>query len=162
LRPELRLNCVSSLKTAVQPQTAACLINAFSQLCAWPALVSPGFKRYRLGDVQYYVREPTPPAGAADTTSGSGDGDGNTQQPPPLIFVHGVGMGLATYIHFVMQLAKCVGSSASATATSSRRIMLVELPHVSLKLGYEHVPSVSAFVESTALALKRHKFGPSR
>jgi hypothetical protein len=63
------------------------------------------------------------------------------------------GMGLATYIAFVLALARDVGSS--------RRILLLELPHVSMKLGQENVPSMNTAVSTAAAVMKKHSFAPA-
>jgi hypothetical protein len=63
------------------------------------------------------------------------------------------GMGLATYIAFVLALARDVGGS--------RRILLLELPHVSMKLGQENVPSMNTAVSTAAAVMKKHAFAPA-
>eukprot|EP00611_Tribonema_gayanum_P023206 TRINITY_DN482_c0_g1_i1.p1 TRINITY_DN482_c0_g1~~TRINITY_DN482_c0_g1_i1.p1 ORF type:complete len:225 (-),score=54.34 TRINITY_DN482_c0_g1_i1:1295-1969(-) len=70
-------------------------------------------------------------------------------------------MGLAMYVFFILKLTRSVMESTSS-GSAGRRIMLIELPHLSLKLGQENVPSVSEFVTSVELAIRRHQFGPSR
>jgi hypothetical protein len=62
-------------------------------------------------------------------------------------------MGLATYIAFVLALARDVGGN--------RRILLLELPHVSMKLGQENVPSMNTAVSTAAAVMKKHSFAPA-
>ncbi|KAG5192759.1 hypothetical protein JKP88DRAFT_274703 [Tribonema minus] len=141
------------------------------------AIRAAGFRRYSLGNIWYYVREAPKQQPQQHVTNFNGNFNRNSSAPldssssaqqsssaplPPLIFVHGVGMGLATYIFFVLKLVRGVTSTSDSTSTRQRRIMLIELPHVSLKLGQENVPSVSEFVATAEAAIQRHGFGPSR
>ena len=96
-----------------------------------------GFRRRRAEKhMHYYIREPT------DATDEA-----------PLVFVHGVGMGLATYISFILALVRSVGSV--------RRILLIELPHVSMKLGREDVPSMDTVLQTAAAIFKQHGLAPA-
>lgn len=96
-----------------------------------------GFRRFSMGKLWYYLREPE-----------------GKQTGPPIIFVHGVGMGLATYVNFVHGLVKAHGQG--------RRILMLELPHVSMKLYKDDVPSMESIVDTSARILERHNLAPAR
>ena len=88
-----------------------------------------GFRRHRADHITYWHR---PGAAVAAT------------QQPPLVFVHGIGLGLAMYYHFLTLLPRRRGD-----------IFLVELPHASLKLC-EFVPSAPMAVASLRRMLAAH------
>lgn len=93
-----------------------------------------GFRRHRADHITYWHR---PGASAASPTA-------STNPPPPLVFVHGIGLGLAMYYHFLTLLPRRRGD-----------VFLVELPHASLKLC-EFVPSAPMAVASLRRMLAVH------
>ena len=103
-------------------------------------LHAQGFRRYSIGIVNYWVAQ------------GSHSSDSNDE--PPIVFVHGVGIGLVTYLPFILKLWN---------RKSHRDIMLVELPHVSMKLRLhpEEVPTMQVLVEAIRQAMTKHKFKPA-
>lgn len=92
-----------------------------------------GFRRHRADHIIYWHRPGAPSAAAVAAT-----------QQPPLVFVHGIGLGLAMYYHFLTLLPRRRGD-----------IFLVELPHASLKLC-EFVPSAPMAVASLRRMLAAH------
>ena len=51
----------------------------------------------------------------------------------PIVFIHGIGIGLATYLRFFYDLAKHLHSH-------KMKIILIELNHVSMKLNVDVAP----------------------
>ncbi|CAN0112244.1 unnamed protein product, partial [Phaeothamnion confervicola] len=108
---------------------ATAAMGAVAALC----LYAVGFRRHASGSTTYYLLKATSPP-----------------QQPPVVFVHGVGMGLSAYLGFVLRLATTQGAR--------RCIMMIELPHVSMKLGKERVPSAAEIVDNVARAMHTHGF----
>eukprot|EP00121_Abeoforma_whisleri_P003731 Awhi_evm1s3359 len=99
-----------------------------------------GFRRFSEGPLSYWhlKRE----------CNTNGNNNDKSQELLPIVFVHGVGIGLSQYLPFLRQLTK--------SERSKRDILLVELPHVSMKLNVEIIPSVSTIVDSIEKAMKSH------
>jgi pimeloyl-ACP methyl ester carboxylesterase len=104
-----------------------------------------GFRRLRVGGMSFWVRRgqpppPSPPRG----------GGGARQQPPPqeppIVFVHGVGLGLVTYLPFLRGLF---------AMSRHRAVVLLELPHVSMKLGIDRFPGIQLIADLTEQALQQ-------
>lgn len=88
-----------------------------------------GFRRRQAGHISYWHRPGTAPTAST--------------HPPP-VFVHGIGLGLIMYYHFLTLLPRQRGD-----------IFLVELPHASLKVC-EFVPSAEQAVASLRQMLAAH------
>eukprot|EP00128_Syssomonas_multiformis_P012237 Colp12_sorted_trinity150504_noHs@6319 len=85
-----------------------------------------GFRRHRAGALHYWHRPACSPGGAGK---------------PAGVFLHGIGIGLLPYTTFIRKLG-----------SDGRALVLVELPHVSLRLC-DHVPSMRAMAASVAAAM---------
>eukprot|EP00953_Heterococcus_sp_UTEX-ZZ885_P001700 1443-Heterococcus_DN1.PRE.1 len=90
------------------------------------------YRRYSAGNMYYYLHEPI----AANALT---DASADATIIAPVVFVHGV--------------AKHVGKN--------RRILLLELPHVSMKLGQENVPTMDTAVSTAAAVMNKHNFAPA-
>lgn len=66
---------------------------------------------------------------------------------PPLVFIHGIGIGLITYLPFILKLCKI-----------KRTILLIELPHVSMKLNIDEIPTMDELTNNIDQILKIHSF----
>ncbi|CAM9130040.1 unnamed protein product [Chrysoparadoxa australica] len=110
-----------------------------------------GFRRECIGPVSFWVQGGTRDGRMKKKIGAQAQPQPQPQpQKTPLVFVHGVGMGLVTYLPLLRRLA--------ALSSSSAPVMLLELPHVSMKLGVE-VPSIETIVACTEVAMARHGFG---
>lgn len=99
------------------------------------ALYARGFRRHEVGPVSFWILK----------------GD---DAKPPLVFVHGVGIGLATYLPFLLKLS-------SAEHRSGRTLILIELPHVSMKLNVDVIPRMETIAECAAIMFKQHNLQPA-
>mgnify|MGYP005994081363 CR=1 FL=1 len=99
-----------------------------------------------MGCMSYWVRRgiPIPPP----------KGPWAKPSPPevPLVFVHGVGLGLVTYLPFLCGLFR---------ACTHRTVVLLELPHVSMKLGIENFPTIQTIAASTEQAMQQLDLPPA-
>lgn len=95
-----------------------------------------GFERHRIGPVFLWILK------------GVSVEDGGE---PPMVFVHGVGIGLAAYIPYILKL-----SSENSSRYPRRTIVLIELPHVSMKLNVDTIPRMDVIAECAAIAFKQH------
>lgn len=84
-------------------------------------LVDAGFSRYNAGALNYWIRMPE---------------SAEARQKLPIVFVHGVGVGLVTYMGFVRRLIE-----------NDCPIMCVELPFVSMSID-PTVPSIDQQLNS--------------
>jgi len=98
-----------------------------------------GFRRHKIGCMSYWVKQCDVPP---------------NEQLPPYVFVHGVGIGLATYLPFLLQLVR-------QKQSSHRTIMLIELPHVSMKLNVETVPTMKQIADYTEEAMTLFRLKPA-
>lgn len=87
-----------------------------------------GFQRYELGGFCYWYR-PAP--------------SGATVQRP-VVFMHGLGQGLLSYIHFLRRI-------------DDRALFLMEFPYVSMRV-WEHIPSPQETVDAVAVMLDHHNY----
>ncbi|KAF9413751.1 hypothetical protein BGZ94_000636 [Podila epigama] len=71
----------------------------------------------------------------------------NPKNKVPLVFVHGIGIGLAQYIHFVVALS-----------TISRPIFLIEVPYVSNKFFKTECMSPNETYHALERVLKAHNY----
>eukprot|EP00899_Mesostigma_viride_P009905 jgi/Mesvir1/18916/Mv18903-RA.1 len=138
-----------------------------------------GFRRHTVGGISYWflpcdrTKSPRTPGRAGSRESalpgepgsnkktdevevdvgaeGAEDASSDEQQRP-IVFVHGVGVGLVTYLPFVRALAR--------SQRGSRPILMLELPHVSMKLGAA-VPRMSTIARSAKRAMAEHGLGPA-
>ena len=101
-----------------------------------------GFRRERIGPVFFWVR--------LASASRHSTGEFAIDEDTPLVFVHGVGMGLATYIPLLLKL------SGPVRRPVNRTIILIELPHVSMKFNVDVVPRMDAIAECTAIIMNRY------
>lgn len=92
-----------------------------------------GFKNYWSGTLSYWHCPPRchDPDDSPETRSPGGSCTGT-----PVVFIHGVGLNILPYYHFVQEMM---------AAAPHRTILLVSLPHISMML-HEHVPSSAEFV----------------
>lgn len=97
-----------------------------------------GFRRERIGAVYFWLRH-------AD--------DSREFDETPLVFVHGVGIGLAAYLPLLRALSR--------PSAVNRTIILIELPHVSMKLNVDVVPRMDVIAECSAIMLKRYNLPPA-
>jgi len=95
-------------------------------------LVDVGFNRRNAGALNYWIRMPESEEGKARL---------------PIVFVHGVGVGLVTYMNFVRKLA----------AENDCPILCVELPFVSMSIDSK-VPSIDQQVASVRTMLDQWGF----
>jgi len=88
------------------------------------------FRRYRHASTTYWIRE------------------GAQVGLRPLIFIHGVGIGLATYLPFLNEISQ------------DRTVILIELSHVSMKLRLQlkKVPSMRETVETIEAIIFTHGY----
>lgn len=107
---------------------------------------SCGFQRHREGCMSFWVRrgEPAPAA--------KGPWEKPPTPEPPLVFVHGVGLGLVTYLPFLCRLFR---------ASQHRDVVLLELPHVSMKLGIESFPTIQTIATSAEHAMQQLGLPPA-
>ncbi|KAI9343589.1 hypothetical protein BDR26DRAFT_240972 [Obelidium mucronatum] len=112
------------------------VMKAFECVEFW-ALTCFGFDKLAIGEITYWVRNSPNKTSVLKNT-----------HHVPIVFIHGLGVGLLQYIHFVY----CLKSSQS-----SRTIFLVELPYVSMRF-VEHVPSVEETVAGIEGLLEFHGF----
>lgn len=100
-----------------------------------------GFRRGEAGVLSYWVLE-------CDTSVDTFV----VEKQNPLLFIHGVGLGLVTYITFI--------SALLFSFKGSRRppIILLELPHVSMKLNVDRIPSMPETVQGISSILKSNGF----
>ena len=121
-----------------------------ADLCSDLMLWALGFRRKQVAGsaLTYWVLEgdsgcTTPAEAAACAESGTV----TSPQQHPVMFIHGVGLGLVTYVTFINSL---VGAYRPG---SRPPLLLLELPHVSMKLNVEVIPSMPDTVNSIAQAL---------
>lgn len=98
-----------------------------------------GFRRVSVGTLRFWVREGRNPP--------SVDPWGKPPpQEPPLVFVHGVGLGLVTYLPFLRVLF---------AQSTYRTVLLLELPHVSMKLSITSFPPIQTIADLTEKAMQQ-------
>jgi hypothetical protein len=66
---------------------------------------------------------------------------------PPLVFIHGIGIGLITYLPFILKMSKL-----------KRTIILIELPHVSMKINFDGIPTMNELTNNIDNILKIHSY----
>ena len=108
------------------------LVDIFSDVF----LVYLGFKRYRQGGITYWLLRPQ----FSSSTH---------FQKDPVFFVHGVGVGLSIYTLFIARIV---------SSLSHHPIILLELPHVSMKLYVDIIPSMKDIADATETILNTHQF----
>ena len=108
-------------------------------------LWSLGFVRKRAGAVTYWILESDHDRNALKSSA----------DMPPVTFVHGVGVGLMTYVTFIVSL------TYAYPLGSRPPLILVELPHVSMKLNVEVIPSMPKVVEGISMMLQENNFRQS-
>ncbi|DBA73278.1 hypothetical protein WJX77_005167 [Trebouxia sp. C0004] len=92
-----------------------------------------GFKHAIMGGMSYWVRLPTSGPLGSDSSPNlmHESADESSQQElsltRPIVFLHGVGLGLTPYIHFMRMLF---------AATSSHPMIVLEFRHVSMRLCF--------------------------
>jgi pimeloyl-ACP methyl ester carboxylesterase len=116
---------------------------AFAGLAGDAALRLRGFRKHRVGPVCFWIVKGSDASGSAGSES-----------EPPLVFVHGVGIGLATYLPFLLRLS-------SASQRAGRTIVLIELPHVSMKLNVDTIPRMDVIAECAAIFFKQQAVPPA-
>jgi hypothetical protein len=112
-------------------------------LCSDGFLALLGFTRRRSGALTYWLLRPPK---QSSILAGGGSGSGKN----PIVFVHGVGLGLVTYTQFIVRLVMAT--------PADQPIILLELPHASMKLNVEIIPSMKVVVDCTADILTAHHF----
>jgi len=95
-----------------------------------------GFKQYKSGTLSYWhcvASNPEPSVSESDSGSESSEG---SHCRVPIVFVHGLGINLLPYYLFISDLVQMA---------AGRTILLVSLPHISMRLQ-EHGPSSAEMV----------------
>jgi pimeloyl-ACP methyl ester carboxylesterase len=138
----LPLDPVPALHRPLCVYLLASLLDLGSDCFIW----SCGFRRHRVGCMSFWVRrgDPPPPWRGAEGGAGRWRKQTASKPEPPLVFVHGVGLGLVTYLPFLRGL---FGISRHRT------VVLLELPHVSMKLGIDRFPTIQAIADYTEQAM---------
>lgn len=111
-----------------------------ADLCSDLVLWCLGFRKREAGTLSCWVL-------GSDQSSDDGSA-GARQAQPPVMFVHGVGLGLVTYIAFITSLV------AAYSPGTRPALLLLELPHVSMKLSVEAVPTMPETVRGIASVLQ--------
>lgn len=75
-------------------------------------------------------------------------GAGGTRPDVPVVFLHGVGFGVLPYLHLVRDIQQ---------ACSSTPVLMVEVPHVALRLCWE-AQAVDDVAHAVAAMLRRHGY----
>jgi hypothetical protein len=133
-----------------------------------------GFQRHTIGHntLHYWYRPQLDATGAVATVNYTNDVMNEAHPKPltPLVIVHGVGLGITPYLHFIDRLSRTCGSASSASpgptspsshggapvgSRSSPPVFLIELPFISMKMD-EHVPAVTDFVRAVTEMLTTH------
>ncbi|KAK9828088.1 hypothetical protein WJX81_002392 [Elliptochloris bilobata] len=125
------------------------------------ALLALGFRASRCRGFRYWVKAPrggralslkdprTPCSTLIRAVAGGAapnEADGGRAAAAPLLFLHGVGLGLTPYLHFLLELgAACPG----------RPMVLLEAPHVSVGLTPRAVAAEAVAIGAAAV-LARH------
>lgn len=113
-------------------------------------LRSIGFTRKKAGVLSYWILN--------NEAIGNAGGDSNRDKSEaPLMFIHGVGIGLATYITFIVKLV-IAKKRCLSLASTHQPIILLELPHVSMKLNVDIIPSMTTTVNCIEDALHQNHF----
>ncbi|KAL1923426.1 uncharacterized protein VTP21DRAFT_8406 [Calcarisporiella thermophila] len=94
-----------------------------------------GFRRMQCGHLSYWMRP------------GSYIAQDKSLKQSPIIFVHGIGIGLAAYVSFIRKFI---------TKFEDRDILLLELPHVSMRLDF-YVPTMSETLFAIDHLFKQHQ-----
>ncbi|KAI8580227.1 hypothetical protein K450DRAFT_238737 [Umbelopsis ramanniana AG] len=89
-----------------------------------------GFQRYPCGALSYWLLPCN-----ADTTDNR-----------PILFIHGIGMGLCSYVSFLNSLYQ-------KSRKTNRPIILIELPHISMSLFCQRPFHTTPFTMSSTLAV---------
>eukprot|EP00884_Botryococcus_braunii_P016768 jgi/Botrbrau1/3775/Bobra.0183s0010.1 len=150
-------------------------------LCCHGLLLAMGFKRMDCQGLTYWLRKPkvtrmTDGAYMPDSGSDADSDDGNPSllkniyrrgdsvssfrrsedaessvlpSDRPLFFIHGVGFGLLPYIGFIWQILQ---------ACSSHPMLLLEVPHVSIRLNGVRATFVDSVAHTAACILWRHGY----
>lgn len=140
-------------------------------------LMQAGFRRYTVGPINYWLlRGDDHPHDVSHAIAKSSSWSPSTffasqqfnqhesnnstsssqsQLEPPLVFVHGVGIGVAGYLPFLLQLKKRLHRYVCNGIEHHRTILLLELPHVSMRLDVDIVPRMDEIAECTAIAMAR-------
>jgi len=114
-------------------------VTSLIRLGADAALRAQGFRRHAVGAVLFWILQ--------------GD-DEDVQREPPVVFVHGVGVGLATYLPFLLALS-------SREHRRGRTVVLLELPHVAMQLNVDVIPRMENIAECAAIVFRRFNLPPA-
>ncbi|KAJ2956366.1 hypothetical protein NQZ79_g7774 [Umbelopsis isabellina] len=94
-----------------------------------------GFCRYPSGILSYWLLPGGP----------------NCQDERPIIFIHGIGMGLCSYVSFLSSLHR-------QSRKTGRPMVLIELPHISMSLFCQRPFHTTPFTMSTTISVIDHIF----
>lgn len=136
----LPVDPVPSLHRPLFVYLSTSLLDVGSDFAIWAC----GFKRHCIGQMSFWHRKGKrkPPKGPWDTPV----------EEAPVVFVHGVGLGLVTYLPFLVQLFNI---------SKFRSVLLIELPHVSMKLNLDKTPTIQQIADSTEYAMHQLDVPPA-
>ena len=103
-----------------------------------------GFRHCRTGRITYWYR----PASISDAEIKAG-----TPRADPLVLIHGIGIGAFTYLHLLRPLCH----TTCPRTTHQRAVYVLELPYISMQLGYDDVPSPAEHVEAMRDMIYEHE-----
>jgi hypothetical protein len=105
-----------------------------------------GFRRCTSGRLSYWYRPAVLTPAELDACIPRSD---------PLVLIHGIGIGVFTYLHLLRPLCQTLNPGTCV----ERSIYVLELPYISMRLDADDVPSLMQHVHAIADMLYEHEMG---
>ncbi|KAL4459101.1 hypothetical protein ABPG75_013966 [Micractinium tetrahymenae] len=133
----------------VESATEAAAADAEVRVAASPfRLASLDLPRASPSDSASSMGGATAATAAAASGGGAAGAAGGTRPDVPIVFLHGVGFGVLPYLHLVRDIQQ---------ACCSTPVLMVEVPHVALRLCWE-AQGVDDVAHAVAAMLRRHGY----